>query len=525
MYLFILTYYIYIYYNIIRVISLDTLNLFKELFYMLELEMKKIPDNESKEYLKEVISSFENKNYRSSMVMLYAAVMANIIDKLDYLDKTYTIPDAKDILKIVESKDKKYISSKETEMFKCIERKMPYLLNKQAFATIKGLRYWRNLCAHPNLDDKSLARLQEPSMEIVAGFIRESIDNIFLQRAHPNAQISKSILNDLDTKKSGLLNDNDNILQDYLNKIYLVEIDYNSQIYKHVLTDLFKFTFSRTDEICENNRDILCKSLIILIKHKKELSIKTIQEEKLFDKDILIQNENVLNQLCTLFQNFPELYQVPDYLKNSLKEFSRKDPFKYLKNYFLDSKDIFEHQKKLFDNEEEIYTSVNSSEKKLTFSEAFKDCIRSVPFYTSFSINIKSEIKILFNLYLMSGNQEQFWYLANKIYGSSTSFNDADYKFEIWIDPFLSHYNQKAVKDLIEKAGNNNIDDQGKTTTRFNQCSQRGRAKIDHAKVYKRYNELRHDDMSENEFKQKYPNFCKYLDKPSEEESDNESVF
>ena len=131
---------------------------------MFEFEIQKIPDNESREYLKEVISSYENKNYRSAIVMLYAAVMANIIDKLDYLDKNYKDKAAKDILKDIQDNKKNYVPSKETKMIKKIEENMPDFLSKQAFATIEGLKNWRNLCAHPNLDSNSLSRLQEPKI-------------------------------------------------------------------------------------------------------------------------------------------------------------------------------------------------------------------------------------------------------------------------------------------------------------------------------------------------------------------------
>lgn len=475
---------------------------------MLEFEIQKIPDKESREYLKEVISSFENRNYRSAIVMLYAATMANIIDKLDYLSKNYNNDAAKSILSSIKDTNKQYRSSKETDMLKKIEKEMPYLLNKQAIATIEGMKDWRNLCAHPNLDDNSLDRLQEPSMEIVSGFIRESLDNIFLQQAHPNKNISLLIVKDLSSKKVALLTDNEDILTDFLNTNYLKEIDDNDKIYSHTLKDMFHFTYCVDDDDCNENRDILCKSLIIMINHKKELAKKTILENNLFDKGILIQDNDVLKQLSILFQTFPDLFQVPDYVKESLLSFSYNDPITYLKNFFLDSQNIVKHQKKLLASSNEIFKSISGNENKLTFSEAFFDCIGNIPNLTNFNINFKIETKNLYSLYSTNGYQSDFFKLANKIYGQSQNFNDADKIFELWIAPYIPNYDIASIEDLIKEVHYNNKDSQGKENYPYNQCLDRYLAYNDHYQVFERYNQLQSEPLSEEKFKEKYPDFC-----------------
>lgn len=475
---------------------------------MLEFEIKKIPDEESKEYLKEVISSFENRNYRSAIVMLYAAAMSNIIDKLDYLDKNYSIKAAQSILNDIEDTNKQYTSSKETVMFKRIEKEMPYLLNKQAIATIEGLRNWRNLCAHPNLDDNSLDRLQEPSMEIVSGFIRETLDNIFLKQVYPQKNTSIQIAKDLASKKEALLTGNESTLPDFLNTNYLNKIDDNDKIYSRVLKDIFHFTYCVDDKDCSENREIYGKSLIIMIYHKKELAKQTILNDKLFNGNILIQDPDVLEQLSLLFQKFPDLFQVPNYVKDSLLTFASKDPITYLKNFFLDSKNIVVHQKYLFSSSNITYKNILDNENKLSFSEAFFDCVRYTPSYTDFKINFKTEIKNLYNLYSTNGYQTDFFKLANEIYGHSYKFVDGDNLFELWIAPYISKYDISSIDDLIDNVYRNNHNEQGVETNPYNQCSDRRDSKQDHHIVFEKYNQLQSEPLSEEEFKEKYPVFC-----------------
>lgn len=476
---------------------------------MFEFEIQKIPDNESREYLKEVISSYENKNYRSAIVMLYAAVMANIIDKLDYLDKNYKDKAAKDILKDIQDNKKNYVPSKETKMIKKIEENMPDFLSKQAFATIEGLKNWRNLCAHPNLDSNSLSRLQEPSMEIVSGLIRESLDNIFIQQAHPNGKIVEHLVTELASKSDALLINDEETLTDFLKLKYFVEIDNNDKIYIYVLKNIFKFTFCIDDIDCNKNRNILYKTLAIMIDHKPDLTKKYFQESSNLFKNVLVNSPDVFEKLSLLFQRYPELYSsnVPKFLKENLVKFSYKDPITYLKNYFIDSNSIAQHQNKLLSSSDKVYTSMYGSSRadnmdKITLAEYFFELINCyIPnMQKNDLINYTNEVQKLYNIYSRSGYSHQFFELANIIYAHSSSYDSANNIFTSWIAPFLEKYDKTAIEDLIQKADNNS------------QCYERRFASVDHFSVFQTYNKLLDTSLSIEEFKNRYPRFANYYD-------------
>lgn len=52
----------------------------------------------TKEYFKEVLSSYQNGNYRSSVVMLWSVAVCDLIYKLEYLIDVYRDATATDII-------------------------------------------------------------------------------------------------------------------------------------------------------------------------------------------------------------------------------------------------------------------------------------------------------------------------------------------------------------------------------------------------------------------------------------------
>ena len=62
------------------------------------LELDKIESPKTKEYFKEVISSYANGNYRSAIVMLYIVTVTDLMYKLQELDELYNDSTARKIL-------------------------------------------------------------------------------------------------------------------------------------------------------------------------------------------------------------------------------------------------------------------------------------------------------------------------------------------------------------------------------------------------------------------------------------------
>ena len=66
-------------------------------------EFDNIYFQKTKEYFKEVISSYSNGNYRSAIVMLYSVAICDILFKLEELKDMYNDEVAKEILQNIEN--------------------------------------------------------------------------------------------------------------------------------------------------------------------------------------------------------------------------------------------------------------------------------------------------------------------------------------------------------------------------------------------------------------------------------------
>ena len=66
--------------------------------FSLDTSAEHIHDKRTKELFREVVSSYEHKNYRSAIVMLYTVVICDLIYKMQDLEDIYQDEKAKDIL-------------------------------------------------------------------------------------------------------------------------------------------------------------------------------------------------------------------------------------------------------------------------------------------------------------------------------------------------------------------------------------------------------------------------------------------
>ena len=83
---------------------------------MQEFSLERITENihyaKTKGYFQEVLSSYNNENYRSSVVMLWSVAICDIVYKLQYLIDLYDDVQAKQILQEVTNiQDKDHKSS------------------------------------------------------------------------------------------------------------------------------------------------------------------------------------------------------------------------------------------------------------------------------------------------------------------------------------------------------------------------------------------------------------------------------
>ena len=134
----------------------------------------------TREYFKEVISSYASGNYRSATVMLYSVVICDILLKLQELKDMYDDTTATAILKEVEKeqKESKSKSSWEKSLLDKVRDKTK-LIDLKTYSDISHLYDDRNFSAHPATNENF--ELYSPSQEVVIAHIKNMLNEILIK--------------------------------------------------------------------------------------------------------------------------------------------------------------------------------------------------------------------------------------------------------------------------------------------------------------------------------------------------------
>ncbi|EAE2472793.1 hypothetical protein ABW756_002867 [Listeria innocua] len=417
-----------------------------------EMDVERIYSKNTKKYTEEVISSYENKNYRAAVVTLYITFITDLCEKLSELSSIYADEKAKNILNEIDQMGVNDVN-RETTLIKKIQESKPELLDHEALITFNYLKSCRNICAHPSLDVDRMYPLAEPSRELVAGLIKSSIDNLFAKSAYLGKKIFDKLLDDLSAKKLILVSDE--ALESYFKQQYYNRFDSSTREY--IFDNLFKMIFVVGNDEAEENREFNYKILLIMIKLDSTTFIDVIKKSKHFKK------LNIENSLCVhLFMNFlaryPHLYnKLTTHIKSVIELASKKETNLVLHyiNFYVKTDNLQDHLKML---QTELY------EYDYNMRENFYISIEEIQFLKELCI----EANCLHDLYILGIN----------LYSSSSSFNEADRNFSRWIEPFISQYNENLIEIL-----NNSVFEKS-------QCCNRGRASLDHQLIVQKYDEL-----------------------------------
>ena len=136
------------------------------------LDLEKITNAKTKEYFREVVSSYNNGNYRSSVVVLYSVCVCDIIFKLKDLAELYSDERAEKILKEYRNNFKtgdKPASKSEWEKKLIDEACAKGLIDSVTKEKLANLYSTRNMAAHPILDQNY--ELNNPTKEEAVALI------------------------------------------------------------------------------------------------------------------------------------------------------------------------------------------------------------------------------------------------------------------------------------------------------------------------------------------------------------------
>jgi hypothetical protein len=402
--------------------------------FSIEYASQKINSEKTKEYFKEVSSSYFNENYRAAIVTLYSVVINDILIKLEVLDEIYSDSVAKAILD--ETRTFQESNPTNADWERDIVEKVKIrtsLFDNIDYAHIQALRNDRHLCAHPVIDKDD--KLYTPNKETVASHIRNMLESLFLKPAILSKKILSTILIDISTKKELLIDVES--LEKYIKSKYLSNI--NPTIELSIFRDLWKFVFRLNDTQSIENRLINYRVLNLLYKRNIEACIKKIKSEQEYFSNVSNSKETINFLIRFLSENeflYPDFREdVHLFITKQIKnDISAKTVAWFLSQNYL---------KHLEEIKNLISTNFNGQ----------------APYDSEISAYQR-----LLNVGISKGYNNDVCEFVVWRYSSSTNYNDADKVFTYILQPNLQYLNEKQILKLCKQAnGNSQVCDRNRS--------------------------------------------------------------
>ncbi len=381
---------------------------------------EKIQMEKTKEYFREVISSYFNGNYRSAVVMLYSVVIADLLYKMRDLRDLYDDEAAKAILTRIEGiqNNNNRDASWENVLFEGVQQRTKFL-SPDEYTNIEALRNHRHLSAHPALSHD--INLFSPNKDTVRAHIRNMLEGVLIKPAIFSKNIFINLIKDISDNASKLAPDD---LEQYVNKKYFDSLP--DWLINDIFKKLWKFVFIRRDAEIDRNRKINYKVLEILFRNNKEQILNYVRENSDYF-EVVTDDYNLFQPLVNfLFEN-PNFYDsfsepkkilIKDKVNNNVQ-------YKILSVFLYD--DIDEYAKG-------AYTMIPELNNYF-FGAAYIGFLQCLSFLKKNDIEINA--------------------LAIGMFAVSGSYSVADTRFSDLIEPNLERFTVSQLNDILSVMGEN----------------------------------------------------------------------
>jgi len=394
---------------------------------------EKIYNEKTREYFKEVQSSYFNGNFRSAVVVLYSVVIFDLLYKLRDLRDIYDAESAKKILEEIKQKQENNPKDPawESDLYKNVHKRTKFLSHGE-LTNIESLHKHRHLSAHPVLSHD--IELYMPNKDETRAHIRNMLEGVLIKPPIFSKNIFVNLIKDVSENASKLP---PNDLKKYVNDKYFRNL--SDPIINDIFKQLWKFVFVKEGLDLSKNREINFKVLKILIQ-----------------------------------QNKPEIL---DYIRNNQAYFSTVNDtlFSHLFDFLCENPDFYE----AFDKPTKILikSKVNSEQEyKLRGHFLYENMAnyRNVAEKIFFPLVAKSDwgsnLYKMFENYIqfLKDNGENFNEIVIKHFGNSDSYDKADNRFTNYIKPHLENFTDADLNILREKwSANNQICERGRAGEDF----------------------------------------------------------
>lgn len=399
--------------------------------FSLDTSVERIYDKRTKELFREVVSSYEHKNYRSAIVMLYTGVICDLIYKMQDLQDIYQDKNAEDILNTISKMQKSDPNSSKWEetLIQKISEQIE-LLSPREREELMQLKKLRNLSAHPVLT-QNYNLLYIPTKEVTLAHIRNVLEAVLMKPPLMSRKVIDTFIEDIATSLPIFITpDNRWDLQSI--SVFLTKRYFNfmgSNLKKILFKTLWKFVFKLNDENCNINRMVNFYALESLYQDSKDMLKAFIRNEPKF---FLLSNENVI-LLAELLLRHPELYDLlQEDVQVQIQSIKNTNTISgHILGVFL-SPTIEDHCEELlnfFYNESIGITILNQT--------------------------VKAHLSILYDYAdtICKKSTVQRCYI--KIFANSYSYEDARIKYQMLIMPYLDFMGKDELLLLINSIKNN----------------------------------------------------------------------
>jgi len=389
--------------------------------FSIDIQSEKIYSPKTKDYFKEVVTSYYSESYRSAVVMLYSIVIADLVYKVEVLNELYEDEKATEILNSISELQHQNPNSPdwEAKLVELIYNKTN-LLEPSDNLHLLTLQKHRHLCAHPVLNDHF--DLYRPNKETVRAHIRNMLEGILTKPPFLSRKVINDILGDLSKIKRMIYSDED--LKKHLNTKFLEKV--NAKVLNQIFRSLWKITFKTVNLDCDENRDINFRALMIVLTDNYDPLLEVISDEKDFYSDIHEQN---IGLLIRLSNKFPSIFTN---LNNNIQILTRST---VRSNADLDTFAVFLSENIAQHIEKVLAINWESS-------------------YENFYITTQSIIEV-FSTALNEGKRDLAFEFLVEMFGRSGSYDTADYRFNHLIAPNIEGFNNKELKQIVKEINNN----------------------------------------------------------------------
>lgn len=400
--------------------------------YSIDLASERITHPKTKEYFREVMSSYAIGNYRSAVASLYTIVISDLVFKLKDQVERENDQGAEKILSEVEAEKNKnaerFSSKWESDLVDKVfkETKLLELGDK---AAIDHLKNQRNLSSHPNILDTEENTLFTPTKEDVRAHIRSMLEGVLTKSSVHTVKLVDQIIDQrmLDLYERA---EDETIYDHMFTNRYLSRL--NEEGVKSLFKKLWKFTFRLADPKCDEHRDVNARTLILITKLYPDVVNHCISGDK--DYYSMVSFEwNQLDKMVEYFVSTPRFFRLLDKdIQEEIEKKILKYPAFYVSAIFLSTS--------LEDHFQKVKKYLEPIDYPMSTLTAFK--------------NITSELN----------KEEEYFKLLIDFYLKSTSHVNAIQRYSVIVRRInFDHLEEKQFHELLQAINSRIRSSKGRT--------------------------------------------------------------